>query len=239
MEKYIVGNWKMNNSVNDVPAFVKFLKKNGKSQKNMVICVPSTMILTSSKLGKGIVDVGAQNCHYATNGAFTGELSTQMLKEVGAKYVIIGHSERRQYFGETNELLNKKVLSALSSGLKVIYCIGETLEEKSKYKSVLKKQILEGLSNVSNFNNLIIAYEPVWAIGTGKVATVDDISNVHSYILNVIQDNFKVDVPILYGGSVKSSNSAEILKIDVVDGVLIGGASLKADEFLKIAESRG
>lgn len=239
MDKYIIGNWKMNNSVDDLPAFVKEIKKNGKGQKNLVICVPATMIYCASKLAKGVLEVGAQNCHFVEKGAYTGEISTEMIKEVGGKYVIVGHSERRHIFGEDDALLNKKVETALKSGLKTIFCVGETLDEKPKYKSVLKKQLLDGLKGLTSFENLIIAYEPVWAIGTGKVATTDDIVKAHRYISETLKENFNINPPILYGGSVKSSNSREILALDEVGGVLIGGASLKADELLKIAESRG
>ncbi len=237
MDKLIVGNWKMNNSLSEIPKFVKYLKKNGKKQTGLVICTPATMITTFKKYSKGFVEVGAENCHYAANGAFTGEVSAQMVLEAGASFVIIGHSERREYFNEDNELLNKKVIAALSAGLKVIYCIGEKLDEKSKYKSVLKTQLLEGLNGVSDFSNLVVAYEPIWAIGTGKVATTEDIEKAHKFIKETCEEKFGVTTRVLYGGSVKSSNSGEILKLDLVDGVLIGGASLKADEFLKIAES--
>ena len=229
----------MNNSLADVKEFVKYVKKFGKGQDNLVVCPPATMLAELSKSGKRVLKTGAQNMHFAPSGAYTGEISANMIRETGAEYVIIGHSERRQHFGETDELLNKKVSAALAAGLKTIFCIGETLEEKTKYKSVLKKQIVDGLSTVNNFDNLIIAYEPVWAIGTGKVATTDDIEKVHSYIKSVVEETYKAKVRVLYGGSVKPSNSAEILALDSVDGVLIGGASLKAADFIKIAESRG
>ena len=238
MKKYIVANWKMNNSFADIPVFVKYLKKNAKKEENLVVCVPSTMINTFAKTAKKVAATGAENCHYAKKGAFTGEISPEMVKDAGASYVIIGHSERRQLFAETNELLNKKVKAALETGLKVIFCIGEVLAEKSKYKSVLKKQIVEGLEGVTDFSNIIIAYEPVWAIGTGEVATVADIKKVHTYIKNTIKELFNTDALVLYGGSVKPSNSGEILALESVDGVLIGGASLKAEDYVAIAKSR-
>ena len=161
-----------------------------------------------------------------------------MVKSAGASYAIVGHSERRQYFAETNEMLNKKLNACLNAGLKVIFCIGESLEEKSKYKSVLKKEILEGFAGIKDFSNIVVAYEPIWAIGTGKVATTDDIKKVHSFIKGLFKEAFGVDMPVLYGGSVKPSNSKEILALSEVDGVLIGGASLKAEDYTSIAQSR-
>ncbi len=238
MEKYIVANWKMNNGFSDIPVFVKYLKKNAKKEKNLIVCVPSVMIKTFADTAKHLASTGAENCFYASKGAFTGEISPAMVKSAGASYVIVGHSERRHVFGETNEMLSKKLAAVLDAGLKPIFCIGETLEEKSKYKSVLKKQIVEGFIGVKDFSNIIVAYEPVWAIGTGKVATTQDIEKVHTYIKNTIKELFGVDLPVLYGGSVKPSNSAEILALDSVDGVLIGGASLKAEDFVAIAQSR-
>ena len=238
MKKYIVANWKMNNDFSDIPEFVKYIKKNAKGEENLVICVPSVMIKDFASASKKLVETGAQNCHFAKSGAYTGEVSASMIRSAGASYVMLGHSERRHTFGETNEMINKKIISALAEGLKVIFCVGETLDEKSKYKSVLKSQLLEGLKGITNFENIIIAYEPVWAIGTGKVATTADIEKVHKYIKNLINENFNVNLPVLYGGSVKPSNSAEILALSEVDGVLIGGASLKAEDYIAIAKSR-
>lgn len=239
-EKYIVANWKMNNDFSDIPVYVKYLRKNAKNKNNLVVCVPSVMIQSFAEESKKTsIETGAQNCYCAEKGAYTGEISPQMVKKAGATYVIIGHSERRQLFGETNELLNHKVSTALAAGLKVIFCVGETLDEKSKYKSVLKKQLLEGLTAINDLSNVIVAYEPVWAIGTGKVATTADIEKVHLYIKDTVKENMGIDIPVLYGGSVKPLNSTEILAMECVDGVLIGGASLKAEDFVKIAESRG
>lgn len=238
MKKYIVANWKMNNDFSDIPEFVKYIKKNAKGEENLVVCVPSVMIKDFASASKKLVETGAQNCHFAKSGTYTGEVSASMVRSAGASYVILGHSERRHTFGETNEMINKKIISALAEGLKVIFCVGETLDEKSKYKSVLKSQLLEGLKGITNFENIIIAYEPVWAIGTGKVATTADIEKVHKYIKNLINENFNVNLPVLYGGSVKPSNSAEILALSEVDGVLIGGASLKAEDYIAIAKSR-
>lgn len=238
MEKIIAANWKMNNDFEDIPKFVKFVKKNAKGMKNLVVCVPSVMIKTFADISKNICETGAENCYFEKSGAYTGEISPGMVKNAGAKWVIIGHSERRAIFGEDNEMLNKKLKAALSEGLKVIYCIGETLDEKSKYKSVLKKQILDGFDGVSNISNVVVAYEPVWAIGTGKVATIADIDKVHKYIQNLFKEIYNGTPQILYGGSVKPSNSAEILALESVGGVLIGGASLKAEDYVAIAKSR-
>lgn len=238
MEKIIAANWKMNNDFADIKPFVKYVKKNQKNRKGLVVCVPSIMLKTFADTAKGVVETGAQNCYFAEKGAYTGEISAEMVKSAGASRVIIGHSERRQLFGETNDMLNKKLKSALAKGLKVIFCIGETLEEKSKYKSVLKKEILEGFDGVTDFSNVVIAYEPIWAIGTGKVATTADITKVHAFIKNLVKENFGVDIAVLYGGSVKPSNSKEILALSEVDGVLIGGASLKAEDYVAIASSR-
>ncbi len=238
MGKFIVANWKMNNDFSDIAPFVKYIKKNAKHEDNLIVCVPSVMIKSFADVSKKVAFTGAQNFYYESKGAFTGEISASMVKSAGASYVLVGHSERRQIFAESNNLCNKKLKSALQNGLKVIFCIGETLEEKTKYKSVLKKEILEGFEGVTDFSNIIIAYEPVWAIGTGKVATISDIVKAHLYIKSLFKENFGVEMPVLYGGSVKPSNSKEILALDEVDGVLIGGASLKAEDFVAIAKSR-
>ena len=238
MKKIIATNWKMNNDFSDIKPFVKYVKKNQKNRDGLVVCVPSVMIKTFADTAKGVVETGAENCFFAEKGAFTGEISANMVKSAGATYSIIGHSERRQIFGETNEMLNKKLKACLTAGLKVIFCIGETLEEKPKYKSVLKKEILEGFEGITDFSNIVIAYEPIWAIGTGKVALPSDISEIHSYIKKLVKDTYNVDISVLYGGSVKPSNSGEILALNEVDGVLIGGASLKAEDYIAIAQSR-
>lgn len=239
-EKYIIANWKMNNDFSDIQPYLKYLKKNIKNQNNVIVCVPSVLLKDfSDETRKTLIESGAENCHYAESGAFTGEISPKLVKSAGATYVIIGHSERRQIFAETNELINHKISACIAVGLKVVFCVGETIDEKSKYKSVLKKQLLEGLKSISDLTNVIIAYEPVWAIGTGKVATKADIEKAHLYIKDTVKENFNCDIPVLYGGSVKPINSAEILSLDYVDGVLVGGASLKAEDFAKIIESRG
>lgn len=238
MDKYIAANWKMNNDFSDIPSYVEYLDKNLENKNNVVVCVPHVMLKTFADAAKGIVETGAENCYYAEKGAYTGETSAKMVKSAGANYVIIGHSERRQYFGETNETVSKKIAAALANDLKVIFCIGEKLEQKENFKEVLNEQIVEGLAGISDFSNIIVAYEPVWAIGTGVVATIDDIKTVHAYIKSVLNEKFGVNLPILYGGSVKPENSAEIMALEDVGGVLVGGACLKPDSFAQIAKSR-
>ena len=238
MNKIIAANWKMNNDFSDIPNFITYLKENAQGMDNLVVCVPSVMIKTFADEANNICATGAENCYFEQKGAYTGEISPNMVKSAGASYVLVGHSERRAIFGEDNEMLNKKLKTALETGLKVIFCIGETLDEKPNYQEVLKKQILEGFVDVSNFENIVVAYEPVWAIGTGKVATLDDIKEVHAFIKDLFKSEFNANPPILYGGSVKPSNSEEILALDDVDGVLIGGASLKAEDYLAIAKTR-
>lgn len=238
MNKLIIANWKMNKDFSEIDEYCKYLDKNVKDKDGVIVCVPSVFIKTVSDNKKTRFSVGAENCHYEKKGAFTGEISAQMVRSAGAEYVIIGHSERRQLFGETNEFLNKKLHAALGAGLKPIFCIGETLEQKDKFKSVLKKQIEEGFAKVEDFSNIVVAYEPVWAIGTGKVATTKDIEKVHSYIRSVFETKFNVKVRIVYGGSVSTENCGEILSLDEVDGVLVGGASLDPVKFTKIIESR-
>ncbi len=238
MNKYIAANWKMNNDFSDIGPFLNYINTNAKNENNLIVCVPSVMVKTFADYANGVVETGGQNCYYEKKGAYTGEISASMVKSAGASYVLVGHSERRQIFGETNEICNKKLVSALESGLKVIFCIGETLEEKPNFKAVLQKEIVEGFAGITDFSNIIIAYEPVWAIGTGEVATTEDIVNVHGYIKSLMKETFDVDMPVLYGGSVKPSNSRDILSIDEVDGVLIGGASLKAEDYVAIAKSR-
>ncbi|MBR7172574.1 MAG: triose-phosphate isomerase [Clostridia bacterium] len=238
MDKYIAANWKMNNDFSDIPSYVEYLDKNLENKNNVVVCVPHVMLKTFADAANGIVETGAENCYFAEKGAYTGETSAKMVKSAGASYVIIGHSERRQYFGETNEIVSKKIAAALSAGLKVIFCIGEKLEQKENFKEVLNEQIVDGLAGITDFSDIIVAYEPVWAIGTGVVATIDDIKTVHAYIKSVLKEKFGVDLPILYGGSVKPENSAEIMALEDVGGVLVGGACLKADSFAQIAKSR-
>ena len=228
---YVVANWKMNGLRSFIKIFNainKHLISKKLNNTNVIVCPPYTLINTLVSSKKSKVMIGAQDTHELDSGAYTGCVSSEMINDLGAKYVIIGHSERRQLFGEDVELLSKKILSAHKHGLKVIFCIGELESEIKNRKSILRKQ-LKSLPKKLDHKKLIIAYEPVWAIGTGLTPTLDEINQVHELIKNFDQKfiNFKV----LYGGSVKSSNSKEINELIHVDGCLIGGASLNVDEF--------
>ena len=242
--KVIAGNWKMNMLPNEAINFIQQLEPLVKDTKNEVIlCVPFTDLFYALLHVQGTnIKIGAQNMHWEEKGAFTGEVSAQMLKSIGTEYVIIGHSERRQYFAETDETVNKKIKSAFKYGLKPIVCVGETLEQRETGKAVdvITKQTelaLEGLSN-EQVENTIIAYEPIWAIGTGKTATSEDANNAIKEIRNKISEIYGEEtsskVIIQYGGSVKSSNAKELFNMSDIDGGLVGGASLKAEEFSKI-----
>ena len=233
---YFIANWKMFgvlNSLNSLHKVLKFLKtfKNNKSIK-LIYCPPNTLIRPmTKKLEKSNIDVGAQNCHEnEAYGAFTGSVNSKMLKSVGAKYVIIGHSENRQV-GETNKLINNKIKSALKSGLKVIFCIGETLQEKRKKitKKVLNSQMKLGLNKVKNNKNILIAYEPVWSIGTGLIPKSEELYETINFIKKKMK-NYKV----LYGGSVNPKNINELKTITNIDGYLIGGASQDPKKFIDI-----
>ena len=242
--KVIAGNWKMNMLPGEAIEMINELTPLVKDTKNEVIlCVPYTdlfyALLTAQNTN---IKIGAQNMHFEESGAYTGEVSGKMLKAINVEYVIIGHSERRQYFAETDETVNKKIKSAFKYGLKPIVCVGETLEQREAGKAVdvITKQTelaLEGLSN-EQVENTIIAYEPIWAIGTGKTATSEDANNAIKEIRNKISEIYGEEtsskVIIQYGGSVKSSNAKELFNMSDIDGGLVGGASLKAEEFSKI-----
>ena len=242
--KVIAGNWKMNMLPGEAIEFITELEPLVKDTKNEVIlCVPYTdlfyALLTAQNTN---IKIGAQNMHFEEKGAYTGEVSGKMLKSINVEYVIIGHSERRQYFNETDETVNKKIKAAYANGLKPIVCVGETLEQREAGKTVeiITKQTelaLEGLTD-EQVKNTIIAYEPIWAIGTGKTATSEDANNSIKEIRNKIADIYGKDVAeeviIQYGGSVKSTNAKELFEMSDIDGGLVGGASLKAEEFSKI-----
>lgn len=235
----IAGNWKMNKTPAQGAELVNELKPLIKDADcDVVVCVPATDIYAVAQAVKGSnIHLGAQNVHFAESGAYTGEISADMLLELGVEYVIIGHSERRQYFGETDETVNKRTLTALNKGLIPIVCVGETLEERegNKTEEVLKRQIVEGLKGVEDLTKLVVAYEPVWAIGTGKTATAEQANETIGYIRKVLAENFCADcaakVRIQYGGSMKGSNAKELMAQPEIDGGLIGGASLKAPDF--------
>ena len=238
----IAGNWKMNKTAAEAEKLINELKPLvAKSKPEVVICVPYTDLWVAKNAIEGTkIKLGAENVAWADSGAFTGEISADMLLEAGVEYVIIGHSERRQYFGETDETVNKRMKQALAKGLKAIVCVGETLteREKNKTKRVLKRQVLEGFKDVTDFSNIVIAYEPVWAIGTGKTATAEDANKTIGYIRSVIRKNWGAEIAkgvrIQYGGSMKPANAKELMAMRNIDGGLIGGAALKAEDFAAI-----
>ena len=241
--KVIAGNWKMNMLPNDTIDFINALEPNVKeSDSEIIICVPFTDLFYAISFCQGTnIHVGAQNVFYEDSGAYTGEVSAQMLKCINTEYVIIGHSERRKYFAETDEIVNKKVHKAIENGLKPIICVGETLEEREQGKAIEKitSQISEALKGLTkeNLENIIIAYEPIWAIGTGKTATKEDANEAIKAIRSRINEQFGTDdITILYGGSVKPENANELFQMSDIDGALVGGASLKASSFKAIID---
>ena len=232
----------MNNTASEGVALVNALKANVKDANcDVVVCVPAIDIPAVAEAIKGSnIELGAQNVHFAEKGAYTGEISANMLKEYGVKYVIIGHSERRQYFGETDETVNKRTLAALEAGLIPIVCIGESLEEREtgKTEAVLDRQIEIGLKGIDDISKIVIAYEPVWAIGTGKTATSEQANETIGYIRKKCGEVFcpkcAEKVRIQYGGSMNAGNCKALMAMPEIDGGLIGGASLKAPDFATI-----
>ena len=243
--KIIAGNWKMNMLPNEAMSFITELEPYAKNAKcEIILCVPYTDLFYSLLTAQNTnIKIGAQNMHWEESGAYTGEVSPNMLKCINVEYVIIGHSERRQYFAETDEAVNKKIKSALNHSLKPILCVGETLEqrENNMQDAIISNQIKSALKGIESIENIIIAYEPIWAIGTGKVATKEDANNtikiIRSTVKELYGDNVAQNVCILYGGSVKKENAKELFSTSDIDGALVGGASLKVDEFAKILES--
>ena len=236
MKNLIVANWKMNPvSQEEAKNIFDAIRDGVRGLKAEVVICPPSVYLYASVFGEGVVSMGAQNVYFENSGAFTGEISPAMLKDLGVEFVIIGHSERRKYFGETDETVNKKIKKALEAGLKVIFCIGETAEERTsgKKNEVLERQIKIGLNEISNLDNINIAYEPVWAIGTGNNCGVEETKES----VNFIRKFVKPETKILYGGSVKSENSGSYIKEAKANGLLVGGASLNAEEFVKIVKS--
>ncbi|MBQ4385944.1 MAG: triose-phosphate isomerase [Kiritimatiellae bacterium] len=244
-KKIIAGNWKMNVKPSETATLVKEVVEATKLFTNVevVCCTPAIDIPAAVAAAAGThVGVGAENAHWEEKGAFTGEISTGMLVDAGAKYVIIGHSERRQYFGETDETVNKRTRAVIASGLTAIVCVGETLEEREagKLVEVIERQMNVGLKDVTpaDCERLVIAYEPVWAIGTGKTATPDQAQEVHALIratlAKLVGAETAETVRIQYGGSMKPTNAAELLAKKDIDGGLIGGAALKAADFAGI-----
>ena len=244
----LAGNWKMNKTATEAVEFVNELKeKVGEvKEREVLVCPVFTALKPVSDVIKGTsIKLGAQNMHWEDGGAFTGEISAEMLLTSGCTYVILGHSERRAIFSEDDKLVNSKALKALKAGLIPIVCVGETLAERESgaMKKVIEEQITGSLDSFSksDMEKTVIAYEPVWAIGTGKMATPQQAEEVHIYIRSLLADKYGEEtaenVTILYGGSVKSSNAEGLFSLDNIDGALIGGASLKAEEFVAIARA--
>lgn len=244
----IAGNWKMNCLLEDGVALAKGValevKKAARKDCEFLICPPFTLLTSAKKAIKGSrVMLGAQDCHFNTKGAHTGDVSPEMLKDLGCQYVILGHSERRTDHKETNELIAKKAQAAINAGLKVIICIGETEQERDNGETikVCTSQIMGSVPEESTYQNTVIAYEPVWAIGTGKTPTTAEVQDVHAAIRKVVSKKLgranANKMRILYGGSMKPSNAKELLALPDVDGGLIGGASLKVSDFIAISEA--
>ncbi|WP_077624849.1 triose-phosphate isomerase [Sediminibacillus massiliensis] len=247
-KKVIAGNWKMNKVLSEATQFVEDTKNNVPSSEQVesVVCAPYPFLHALVEKAQGTdLKVAAQNMHFEENGAFTGEVSPVMLKDLGVTYVVLGHSERRELFAETDETVNKKVHAAFNHDLTPIVCVGETLEQRENNETMSHvedqvKKALEGLSD-DQVKATIIAYEPIWAIGTGKTATSEQANEVCTHIRNVVKETVSTDageaVRIQYGGSVKPANVDELLAQSDIDGALVGGASLEADSFLKLAEA--
>lgn len=242
----IAGNWKMNTDSESATALTSAIAQRAVEADGaeLLVCPPSLYLSTvRTAIGNAQVGLGAQNMYHEASGAFTGEVSGGMLKDIGAGYVILGHSERRHVFGETDADVNKKTVAALTTGLKPIVCVGELLEEREAGKTadVIRSQFDGSLAGISAdaMKSIVIAYEPVWAIGTGKVATPDQAEEVHADLRKQLVERYNQEVAdsvrILYGGSVKPDNAADLMGQPNIDGALIGGASLKADDFLAIA----
>lgn len=241
MKKLMVGNWKMHKSVKDCATFFETFNKGFTNKREAWIASQAIHFPIVEELKTLTMQAGLQNCSEHVEGAFTGEISPRALKDMNGHFVILGHSERRQYFHETSKLLNHKVRTALKEGLVVIYCAGETLSEREAGQTlaIIEDQIHQGLNDQSHahLDNLIVAYEPVWAIGTGKTATPAQAQEVHAHIRQLLREKFPAfgaKTRILYGGSVKPDNVEELLAQKDIDGGLVGGASLKAQDFLAL-----
>ncbi|MBU3758990.1 MAG: triose-phosphate isomerase [Candidatus Omnitrophica bacterium] len=242
---FIAGNWKMFKTVSEAVSLVQTIKAgvSHKTDCDIVVCPPFTALSAVSKtLEDSSIDLGAQNMHFESEGAFTGEVSPLMLKDVRCRYVVLGHSERRQHFKEDDALINKKVKTAVKYSLVPILCIGETLAEREsrQFFEVVKKQFDESLQGLTgeDVSKIVLAYEPVWAIGTGQTATPEQAEQMHSYVRRLLNEKYGNEiasrVPILYGGSVKPDNIGQLMRKPNVDGALVGGASLKAETFTQI-----
>ncbi|MGD1006156.1 MAG: triose-phosphate isomerase [Ignavibacteriaceae bacterium] len=248
-KKVIAGNWKMNNDLSESQNLISKLisgLSNEKVNCDVIVCPPFTSLSeANSLLKKSIIKLGAQNMYFEESGAFTGEISASMLKNTGCEYVILGHSERRTIFGETDQVINKKIKKALQSNLLPIFCVGESLQERESEvtNDIIKRQITEGLKNISSaeMQKIIIAYEPVWAIGTGKTASPQQAEDVHAFIRGLVKSLYSNEIAeglvIQYGGSVKPDNAKELLSQKDIDGALVGGACLKSESFIEIIKA--
>lgn len=237
----VAGNWKMNGlkaSADEISRLEELINTNG-AKCDVLICPPFTLISTLSSLGGNNVAIGAQDCHMNMNGAHTGDISAEMIKELGCKHIIVGHSERRADHNESNDVVKAKAIAAQAQGIIAIICVGETIVEREAGNAldVVTSQVKASIPDDATADNTIIAYEPVWAIGTGKVPTAADVEEVHAAVRDVLMARFGesgANINILYGGSVKASNANELMSVPNVNGALVGGASLKADDFYGI-----
>lgn len=236
--KLIIANWKMNCLLSDSAKLARNI--NYTDNCDVVLCPPFTAIHRATETRKDArIKLGAQDCHYSTKGAFTGDISPAMLRDIGCDYVILGHSERRQHHSETSALVNSKATAAHNAGLIAVVCVGESLEERDNGKTleILENQIIDSIPDTSTKDNTIIAYEPVWAIGTGKTPTPAQIEDAHKFIIKTVNKKIGFKTRVLYGGSVKAENAASILNIDGVSGFLVGGASLDTESFNNIIKA--
>ncbi|MFZ9754953.1 MAG: triose-phosphate isomerase [Bacteroidia bacterium] len=249
-KRIVAGNWKMNKSLEESQALITeirgMVRDEHRGQSKVVLFPTFLAIPSATRLLEGTgIGLGAQNCHWEESGAYTGELSASMLQRVGAQYVLVGHSERRQYFGETNETCAQKIKSVIRQGMTAVYCVGETLSQREdkSFFAVIEKQISEGLFGLDRkeIGQVVIAYEPVWAIGTGLNASPSQAEEIHAHIRRLVAHQYSQeiadDTSILYGGSVKPDNAQELFMCPNIDGGLIGGASLKARDFIDIAKA--
>lgn len=248
-KKIVAGNWKMNKNLQEGIELAKGLNEALAADKpncEVVICTPFIHLAkVSDIINHDVIKLGAENCADKASGAYTGEVSAEMVKSTGAEYVILGHSERREYYNETPEILKEKVDLALANGLKILFCIGESLEQReaNEQNAVVKAELEGSVFHLTaeQFSNIVIAYEPIWAIGTGKTATAEQAEEIHAYIRSVVAEKYGAEVAantsILYGGSCKASNAPELFAKPDIDGGLIGGASLKVDDFKGIIDA--
>ena len=248
-KKIVSGNWKMNKNLQDGIELAKGMNEALAADKpncEVVICTPFIHLAkVSDIINHDVIKLGAENCADKASGAYTGEVSAEMVKSTGAEYVILGHSERREYYNETPEILKEKVDLALANGLKILFCIGESLEQReaNEQNAVVKAELEGSVFHLTaeQFSNIVIAYEPIWAIGTGKTATAEQAEEIHAYIRSVVAEKYGAEVAantsILYGGSCKASNAPELFAKPDIDGGLIGGASLKVDDFKGIIDA--